>query len=56
MEEGLINQQMSISRILFDMLVARAADEKLICRDSDGWIQITDKGKMYAIEHKLVRA
>lgn len=53
-EEQSINAQMSISRILFDMLVARAVREKLVTRDSDGWIYLTDKGRMYAIEHKLV--
>lgn len=52
---GKILSIMGISRIMLDMLILRAIKQKLIEQYStDNSLYLTDKGKFYAIEHKLV--
>jgi len=48
-------QRIGISRILLDILIEDAIEQKLIIRDSDGDIWLQAKGKQYAIQHKLIR-
>lgn len=48
--------RMSISRIMLDMLIKEAQEKGLIHLDDAGDIVLADKGKFYAIEHKLIKA
>ncbi len=43
------------SRIMLDLLIKEAVDMGLITLDSTGDIYLTDAGKFYAIEHKIIR-
>lgn len=45
----------SMSRIMFDVYVKQAKLEKLITQDTDSDLRLTDKGKHYAIQHKLIK-
>ena len=47
-------QRISVSRVMLDRLILEAKGNGLITQDSDKDIRITEKGKHYAIEHKLV--
>jgi hypothetical protein len=49
-------QRIAISKVMLDMLLADAASQGLIRLDSDGDVRLENKGKQYAIQHKLVRA
>jgi len=46
--------RIAISRIMLDMLIAEAKEDGLIRQDSDKDLRITDLGKMYVLEHKLI--
>jgi hypothetical protein len=50
-----IVQRCSMSRILLDIEIQRAIDDGLVVRVSDDLLQLTAKGKHYAIENKLIR-
>ena len=52
---GLLVKQAPMSRIMFDLYVEEAKSEGLITQDSDRDIRLTDKGKHYAVQHKLIR-
>jgi hypothetical protein len=49
-------QRIAILKVMLDMLLADAASQGLIRLDSDGDVRLENKGKQYAIQHKLVRA
>ena len=44
------------SRVMLDKIIIQAKSEGLITIDSGGDLYLADKGKFYAIEHKLVDA
>jgi hypothetical protein len=44
-----------ISRILLDMAITQAVRQSLLRQDSDGDLYLTDDGKHYAMQHKLVK-
>ncbi|WP_426662839.1 TIR domain-containing protein [Rhodanobacter aciditrophus] len=44
-----------ISRLMLDVLIADATREGLVELDSDGDVYLTDKGRRYALQHKLNR-
>ncbi|WP_405376812.1 toll/interleukin-1 receptor domain-containing protein [Nonlabens sp. Asnod3-A02] len=46
-------QQMNISRIYLDLIIAEAQEKGLIRLDNAGDIILTEKGKMYAIQNDL---
>lgn len=46
--------QVSVSRIMLDQLIAKAKDDGLVTQDPDKDLRITEKGKVYALQHKLV--
>jgi len=43
-----------MSRIMFDIYVAEAKQAGLLEQDSDKDIYLTDRGRLYAVEHKLI--
>lgn len=43
-----------MSRIMFDIYLSQAIDQKLIVRPVQGFVELTDLGKQYAIKHKLI--
>lgn len=47
-------QLMGVSRILFDLVLREARENDLVRLDTDDDLVITEKGKFYAIEHKLI--
>lgn len=46
--------QVPISRILFDFYIEQAMSEELITRFNDRFFGLTDKGRHYAIQHRLI--
>lgn len=48
-----LRARLPISRVMFDILLAKAEDEDLVRRTST-LIYLKDAGKVYAVEHKLV--
>ena len=52
---ALLIKKASMSRIMFDLYVEEAKLEGLIIQDSDKDLRLTEKGKYYAIQHKLIR-
>jgi hypothetical protein len=50
--ELLTNARMS--RIMFDIYVEQAKSEGLLSQDGDKDVRLTNKGKIYAIQHKLI--
>lgn len=48
-------KDMSISRIYLDMIIDEAVSQGLIRQDSEKDLYLLDKGKKYAIQHRLVR-
>ena len=44
-----------ISRLMFDVLVDEALGAGLITQDSDWDLRLTNSGKRYAIQHKLIK-
>jgi hypothetical protein len=53
---GTIVARMSMSRIMLDMLIESALEQGLITQYEDRDLQLSSKGKFYAIEHKLISA
>lgn len=48
--------QISISRIYLDMIISEAIKQELIKQDSGKDLYLLDKGKKYAIQHRLVKS
>jgi hypothetical protein len=48
-------EEMNISRILLDRIIADAVRKELISQDLKFNLHLTPKGKSYAIEHKLIK-
>lgn len=48
-------REMGISRIYLDILIAQAVKQGLATTDQDGDLYLSELGKRYAIEHRLVR-
>ncbi|WP_101926895.1 MULTISPECIES: toll/interleukin-1 receptor domain-containing protein [Luteimonas] len=46
--------QVGISRIYLDILIAQAIKQDLISTDQDGDLYLSEQGKHYAIQHRLV--
>jgi hypothetical protein len=53
MNYGTVRRLSGISRLMFDLLVADAKAEGLLTQDSDKDLRLTDKGKHFAMRHKL---
>lgn len=51
-----IVREIGISRIMLDSLIEEAKQQGLVTQDTDKDLRIADRGKHYAIEHKLVQA
>lgn len=51
---SLLVMRANISRIMLDAMITIAVEEGLLTRDKDRDVWLTDKGKHYAIQHKLV--
>ena len=49
-----IIRKIAISRIMLDSLIEEAKQQGLVTQDPDKDLRITDRGKFYAVEHKLV--
>nr|WP_279153065.1 toll/interleukin-1 receptor domain-containing protein [Pseudomonas mosselii] len=47
--------KMKISRLMVDQLIVQAMRDGLVTQYSDRDLELTDKGKQYAIHHKLIR-
>lgn len=43
-----------MSRIMFDLYIEQAKSEGLLSQDPDKDLRLTDKGKHYAVQHKLI--
>lgn len=50
-----INDQMDTSRIMLDKIIEDAVNKGLVILDKDGDLVLTEQGKKYAIDHKLVK-
>ncbi|PUE63435.1 hypothetical protein [Arcobacter caeni] len=52
-----IVRNLNISRIMTDLILNKMLDQKLIDNKKYGntHLQLTDEGKYYAIEHKLIK-
>jgi len=48
--------RMPMSRIMLDMLIESALKQGLVTQDPDGDLRLSNKGKFFAIEHKLIKA
>lgn len=51
-----IVRRIGISRIMLDSLILEAREKGLVTQDSDGDLRLAERGKFYAIEHRLVEA
>ena len=51
----MVLQKMGVSRILLDLTIDEAKQMKLITQDSDLDLRIAPAGKLYAVEHKLIK-
>jgi len=49
-------KRISISRIMLDSVISEAVKQSLIRLDGSGDLVLEDKGKHYAVQHKLVEA
>ncbi|WP_105620069.1 toll/interleukin-1 receptor domain-containing protein [Vallitalea okinawensis] len=54
MDYEFIVREMGVSRIYLDLVIEEAIDEGLVEQSSYKSLYITNKGKQYAIQHKLV--
>jgi len=52
---SVVTREMSISRIMLDFLIKDVIKQGLINQDSSGDLWLTDKGKFFAVEHKLIK-
>ncbi|RUO38619.1 hypothetical protein CWE13_02950 [Aliidiomarina shirensis] len=48
--------RVGISRIMLDSLIEEAKEKGLVTQDSDKDLRLAQRGKFYAVEHKLVQA
>ncbi len=53
---GRVSKSPGMSRVMFDVLVTQAKEAGYIKTDSDGDIYLTDGGKFYIVENKLLPA
>ena len=44
------------SRIMLDLIISQSVEEGLLEQDSSGDLYLTNKGKVYAINHKIIKA
>ena len=51
-----IVQRIGVSRIMLDSLITEAKEKGLVTQDSDKDLRLVERGKFYAVEHKLVKA
>ncbi len=51
-----IVKKVGVSRIMLDSLIMEAKKKGLVTQDSDKDLRLAEKGKFYAVEHKLVKA
>lgn len=51
-----VKAAMPISRILLDRVIQDAEDQDLVDTDNDRDLYLTDKGKNYAVHHKLIKS
>jgi hypothetical protein len=49
-------QQSRVSRILLDESIRQAVVQDLLLTDQDGDLYLTDKGKHFAVQHKLIKS
>lgn len=49
-----VKERMDISRIMLDLLVRESAEKGLVELDINGDLVLTETGKFYAIEHKII--
>ncbi|GAB6197336.1 toll/interleukin-1 receptor domain-containing protein [Lysobacter xanthus] len=54
MKYGRVMRASGISRLMFDVLVSEAKGLGLITQDNDSDLRLTEKGKHYAVQHKLI--
>jgi len=47
-------EQTHISRVMFDLLIMEAEQKGLIRRIKHNWIELTNIGKLYAVENELI--
>jgi hypothetical protein len=52
---SILVKSMDISRVMLDMLFAQAVQQGYLKRSSHDFYQLTDKGKLYAIENGLIK-
>ncbi len=52
---GLVLQRAGMSRIMLDIFIEQAKDQRFLTQDSDKDLRLTVNGKHYAIQHKLIR-
>lgn len=45
---------LGISRVYLDILVTQAIERRLVTADRDGELYLSERGKQYAVEHRLV--
>ena len=50
----LIYRRASMSRVMLDVYLQEAVDQGLIARTTGGYVKLENRGKLYAINHKLV--
>jgi len=55
-EYQIIKDSMNISRVMFDLLLLEAKEKELIEWDGSTEVELADKGRFYAVEHKLIKA
>lgn len=55
MTYGYLIRDAPMSRIMFDVYVEQAKSEGLVTQDMDKDLRLTEKGKHYAIQHRLIR-
>lgn len=55
LDYGELVRRARMSRIMFDLYVDEARLEGLITQDTEKYLQLTKKGKHYAIQHKLLK-
>jgi len=51
-----VRRRIGVSRVMLDMLILEAVEKQLITKGAYGDLYLTNKGKFYALEHKIVKA
>jgi hypothetical protein len=52
---GQVRTNVNVSRLMLDILIEQAKEEKLITQDSLKYLFLTTKGKQYALFHKITK-